>query len=41
VIAMLALASMGGGYETVREAADVRAYPMPGQLIDVGGQPAL
>jgi pimeloyl-ACP methyl ester carboxylesterase len=37
VIAMLALASMGGGYETVREAADAQAYPMPGQLIDVGG----
>ena len=37
VIAMLALASMGGGYETVREAADAKAYPMPGQLIDVGG----
>ena len=28
---------MGGGYETVREAADAKAYPMPGQLIDVGG----
>jgi pimeloyl-ACP methyl ester carboxylesterase len=37
VIAILALASMGGGYETVREAADAKAYPMPGQLIDVGG----
>ena len=37
VIAMLALASVGGGYETVREAADAKAYPMPGQLIDVGG----
>jgi pimeloyl-ACP methyl ester carboxylesterase len=37
VIAMLALVSIGGGYETVREAADVRAYPMPGRLIDVGG----
>jgi pimeloyl-ACP methyl ester carboxylesterase len=37
VFAMLALAAMGGGYETVREAADARAYPMPGQLIDVGG----
>ena len=29
--------SIGGGYETVREAADATAYPMPGQLIDVGG----
>ena len=37
VIAMLALAAVGGGYETVREAADANAYPMPGQLIDVGG----
>jgi pimeloyl-ACP methyl ester carboxylesterase len=37
VIAILALASIGGGYETVREAADASAYPMPGQLIDVGG----
>jgi pimeloyl-ACP methyl ester carboxylesterase len=37
VITVLALASIGGGYETVREAADARAYPMPGQLIDVGG----
>jgi pimeloyl-ACP methyl ester carboxylesterase len=37
VIAFLALASLGGGYETVREAADATAYPMPGQLIDVGG----
>jgi pimeloyl-ACP methyl ester carboxylesterase len=37
VIALLALASIGGGYETAREAADAKAYPMPGQLIDVGG----
>jgi pimeloyl-ACP methyl ester carboxylesterase len=37
VIAMLALASIGGGYETVRAATDTTAYPMPGQLIDVGG----
>ncbi|MFI5898465.1 alpha/beta hydrolase [Actinoplanes sp. NPDC051513] len=37
VIALLALASIGGGYETVREATDATAYPMPGQLIDVGG----
>ncbi|MCX6499211.1 MAG: alpha/beta hydrolase [Arthrobacter sp.] len=37
VIALLALASIGGGYETVREAADAQAYPMPGRLIDVGG----
>jgi pimeloyl-ACP methyl ester carboxylesterase len=37
VIALLALASIGGGYETVRAATDTTAYPMPGQLIDVGG----
>src|SRR6185437_6441949 len=37
VFAMLALASIGGGYETVREAVDAHAYPMPGQLIEVGG----
>jgi pimeloyl-ACP methyl ester carboxylesterase len=37
VIAMVALASIGGGYETVRAATDAGAYPMPGQLIDVGG----
>jgi pimeloyl-ACP methyl ester carboxylesterase len=37
VIAVLALASIGGGYQTLGEAADADAYPMPGQLIDVGG----
>jgi pimeloyl-ACP methyl ester carboxylesterase len=37
VFAILALAAVGGGYETVREAADANAHPMPGQLIDVGG----
>jgi alpha/beta hydrolase fold len=37
VIAVLALASIGGGYETLGAAADAKAYPMPGQLIDVGG----
>jgi pimeloyl-ACP methyl ester carboxylesterase len=37
VIAVLALASIGGGYQTLGEAADAKAYPMPGQLIDVGG----
>jgi pimeloyl-ACP methyl ester carboxylesterase len=37
VIAFLALASIGAGYETVREAKDATAYPPPGQLIDVGG----
>jgi pimeloyl-ACP methyl ester carboxylesterase len=37
VLAVLAIAALGGGYETVRESLDARAYPMPGQLIDVGG----
>src|SRR5215217_8204034 len=37
VIALLALASIGGGYQTLGEAADAEAYPMPGQLIDVDG----
>ncbi|WP_341360220.1 alpha/beta fold hydrolase [Georgenia sp. M64] len=37
VIATLALASVGGGYQTVATAADGRAYPMPGQVFDVGG----
>lgn len=37
VVAMLALASVGGGYATLGAAADARSYPMPGQLIDVGG----
>jgi FtsH-binding integral membrane protein len=37
VLAALGIAAIGGGYETVRESLDARAYPMPGQLIDVGG----
>jgi len=37
VLAVLLVAAVGGGYETVRESLDARAYPMPGQLIDVGG----
>ncbi|MDN5795793.1 MAG: alpha/beta hydrolase [Intrasporangium sp.] len=37
VLGLMALVSISGGYETVREAADARAYPMPGQSIDVGG----
>ncbi|HYO17932.1 MAG TPA: alpha/beta hydrolase, partial [Dermatophilaceae bacterium] len=36
VIAMLALASVGGAYQTVAEAADAKSYPMAGQLVDVG-----
>jgi pimeloyl-ACP methyl ester carboxylesterase len=37
LLAMLALASIGGGYETGRETIDSATYPPPGQLIDVGG----
>jgi pimeloyl-ACP methyl ester carboxylesterase len=37
VIGVLVLASVGGLYETVGEALDAKSYPMPGQLIDVGG----
>ena len=37
VFAALAVASVAGGYETVREQVDANAFPMPGQLIDVGG----
>ena len=37
LLAGLVLSAIGGGYETVRESVDAAAYPMPGQLIDVGG----
>src|SRR3954447_17969224 len=37
VLAVTALAAAGGGYATLGAAADARAYPRPGQLIDVGG----
>ena len=37
VFALLALASIGGGYQTVRGAIDAAAVHMPGQLVDVGG----
>jgi pimeloyl-ACP methyl ester carboxylesterase len=36
VLAVLLLASLGGGYESIREAADRRSHPMPGQLVAVG-----
>jgi pimeloyl-ACP methyl ester carboxylesterase len=38
LLVVLALASIGGGYETVRESIHATAYPAPGQLIDVGGR---
>jgi pimeloyl-ACP methyl ester carboxylesterase len=37
VFAMLAIVSLGGAYETVRDAVDADATSMPGQLIEVGG----
>ena len=37
VLAVLGISALGGGYETVRESLDAKAYPPPGQLIDVGG----
>ena len=37
VIAVMALASVSAGLETVREHLDAGAYPVAGQLIDVGG----
>jgi pimeloyl-ACP methyl ester carboxylesterase len=37
VLAVLLLAAVGGGYETIRETLDKSAYAMPGQLVDVGG----
>ena len=37
VFGILALAALGGAYETGREASDRSAYRMPGQLVDVGG----
>ncbi len=37
VLTLLALASVGGGAETVLEAYDASHYPMAGQLIDVDG----
>jgi pimeloyl-ACP methyl ester carboxylesterase len=36
-LALMAVASIAGGYETVKEAADAAAYPMPGELVDIGG----
>ena len=37
VLAVLGIAAVGGGYETVRESLDASAYPPPGQLVDIGG----
>ena len=37
VAALLGLTLLGALYESLAEAADRRAYPPPGQLVDVGG----
>ena len=37
VFAILAVAAVGGGVETVLEAYDAHQYPMAGQLVDVDG----
>jgi pimeloyl-ACP methyl ester carboxylesterase len=37
VLLVLGLILAGSIYESVSEAADVRAYPPPGQMVDVGG----
>jgi peptidoglycan/LPS O-acetylase OafA/YrhL len=36
VFAVLALASVGGGYETVAESVDATAYPAPGSSMSAG-----
>jgi hypothetical protein len=33
----LGIASGDGGFQTVREMLDAKAFPMPGQLIDIAG----
>ena len=37
VLAVFDDAAIGGGYQTVRESLDAKAYPPPGELIEVGG----
>ena len=37
VAGLLVLAVIGAIWESTSEAADVRAYPPPGQMVDVGG----
>jgi len=36
-IGILSLAAIGAGYQTIATKMDQRAYPPPGQMIDVGG----
>ena len=37
ILAVLVVASVGGGFQTVRQSIDTKADRMPGQLVDVGG----
>ncbi|PZV01113.1 MAG: alpha/beta hydrolase, partial [Leptolyngbya sp.] len=37
VVFLLGLIMLGAAYESVAEATDARAYPPPGQMVDVGG----
>ena len=37
VVSIITLALVGAVYESLAEAADAKAYPPPGQLVDVGG----
>jgi len=37
VISVLAISSLGGGYETVSAAVSTNTNPMPGRMIDIGG----
>ena len=37
VVLVLGVILAGAIYESVSEAADLRAYPPPGQMVDVGG----
>jgi pimeloyl-ACP methyl ester carboxylesterase len=37
LVVLLGMACGGAVYESVAEAADLRAYPPPGQMVDVGG----
>src|SRR5689334_7171128 len=37
LVVLLVVMLLGAAYESVSEAADARAYPPPGQMVDVGG----
>ncbi len=38
LLLVLVLASVGGVYQVLGARADAKAYPMPGQLVDIGGR---